>query len=203
MSNNRRIILASRSPRRASLLKQIGLQFEIVPPEVDERFDVKSSPEEHVMALSMKKAESVATNIDDGIVIGADTVVMLCNEILGKPVDAIDAKRMLERLSGRVHRVYTAFTIIDKPSGRAISDCEATDVEFRDLGKEEIDKYVASGAPLDKAGAYGIQDDYGAVFVKRICGCFYTVVGFPLAKFHSAFTKMMEYEFQKPRSSAK
>jgi len=190
MFPHKRIILASQSPRRAALLRQIGLEFEIITCDVDETVDGGLSPEEHVLKLSHQKASLVAADIDDGIIIGADTIVVLDGEILGKPTDAVDAKRMLQRMSGREHRVYTGFTLIEKPSQKTISEFEVTDVKFRELENDEIDEYVASGSPLDKAGAYGIQDDYGAVFVERVCGCFYTVVGFPLTKFYMALRKL-------------
>ncbi len=121
-----------------------------------------------------------------GIVVGADTIVVLGKRILGKPATRMDARRMLRGLSGKAHFVYTGFAILDAKTGRYHSEAVRTKVWFRSLTKAEIDQYVASGSPLDKAGAYGIQDDFGAVFVERIHGCFYNVVGFPLVRFYRA-----------------
>lgn len=191
MAPHKRIILASRSPRRAALLRQIGLEFDCVASNVDETVDDALTPEEHVLKLSYQKARVVAGAIDDGIIIGADTVVALDGRTLGKPTDAAEAKQMLRTLSGREHKVYTGFTLIEKPSQKVISEFEVTSVKFRILEEDEIDKYIASGSPLDKAGAYGIQDDFGAVFVERICGCYYTVVGFPLTRFYTALKRLL------------
>jgi septum formation protein len=183
----KRIVLASASPRRRNLLKQIGMQFSVDESNVPEDTAGYASPREIVLDLSRKKAVEVASRYDEALVIGADTIVVLDGEVLGKPVDAPDAARMLRLLSGRTHDVYTGFCIIEKPGGRSVRDFEKTSVTFRELGGEEIDAYVRSGSPLDKAGAYGIQDDFGAIFVERIDGCFYTVVGFPLTRFYMRF----------------
>ena len=192
MHISKKLILASRSPRRQLLLKQIGLSFEIRESGVDEGTADAMTPEQCVRFLSKKKAEAVARDENDAIVIGADTIVVLDGDMLGKPQDASDAARMLKRLSGRTHQVYTGFTLYDCSSGDTRSEVEVTSVTFRRLGEEEIDAYVLSGSPLDKAGAYGIQDDYGAVFVERIEGCFYNVVGFPLAKFYTTFLEFQQ-----------
>ncbi len=192
MAPHKRIILASRSPRRAALLRQIGLEFDCVASDVDETVDDALAPEEHVLKLSYEKASVVAGAVDDGIVVGADTVVVLDGRTLGKPTNGAEAKQMLRTLSGREHKVYTGFTLIEKPSQKAVSEFEVTSVKFRTLEEDEIDKYIASGSPLDKAGAYGIQDDFGAVFVERICGCYYTVVGFPLTRFYTALKRLLD-----------
>lgn len=181
----KKIILASRSPRRQILLRQLGLDFIVMESDIDENQDI-IKPIEHVTILSQKKASTVAKRIDDGLVIGADTIVVLDKEILGKPKDEKDAFTMLSALSGRTHEVYTGFTIHDRPSNNIINDFEITRVTFRQLSPIEIREYIASGSPMDKAGSYGIQDDYGAVFVEKIDGCFYNVVGFPLTKFYLA-----------------
>ncbi|CUU03580.1 septum formation protein [Candidatus Thermokryptus mobilis] len=181
---NKPIVLASASPRRQVLLKQIGLKFTVHPSGIDEDSIQSISPADHVLNLSKKKATEVAKKYDDAIIISADTIVVLEGEIINKPKDPNEAKQMLRKLSGKTHQVYTGFTILDTKTGRFISDFEVTDVKFRELSDEEIDEYVATGSPLDKAGAYGIQDDYGAVFVEKINGCFYNVVGFPLTKFY-------------------
>jgi septum formation protein len=178
------LILASQSPRRRLLLKQIGLKFSVRPSSVPEDVLDHESPEQNVKRIALAKALKVARRVKRGIVVGADTIVVLGNEILGKPRSAGEAKRMLRKLSGRQHVVYTGFALVDASTGRKIVDVERTKVKFRKLNAVEIDEYVASGSPMDKAGAYGIQDDYGAVFVERVEGCFYNVVGFPLTRFY-------------------
>ena len=134
------------------------------------------------MSLARRKAAAVAADISEGILIGADTIVVLNGAILGKPASEEEARVMLRLLSGRTHRVFTGFTIIDRPSDREVSEVEMTEVTFRELEEKEIAAYVRSGEAIDKAGAYGIQDA-SAVFAERINGCFYNVVGFPLAHF--------------------
>jgi septum formation protein len=179
----KRLILASSSPRRKILLRQTGLPFEAVDSNLVEEHPAGLPPPQLVQSLAVRKATIVARGATDAIVVGADTVVCIDGEILGKPRDAEDACAMLARLSGRTHTVHTGFALIDVPSHHTFVDAEQTAVTFRDLGEDEIGAYVGSGSPMDKAGAYGIQDDYGAVFVTRIEGCFYNVVGFPLARF--------------------
>ncbi len=178
----RSLVLASRSPRRLSLLTQIGLSPRVVSCDIPEDFDASLSPAQNAEQLARQKAECVAGNIKEGIVLGADTIVVINGQILAKPADADDAVRMLTMLSGQTHTVYTGFALIDKPSGKVRSGVEETHVTFRKIPRSEIVEYVQGGSPLDKAGAYGIQDDYGAVFVTRIEGCYYNVVGLPLAR---------------------
>jgi len=160
---------------------------------VREDIDVPQDPEQHTTILSQRKARAVASSVGDGIIIGADTIVVLDGRILNKPKDALDAARMLQALSDRWHEVYTGFTLVDRPSDFSVSAVERTRVKFRRLAIDEIDAYIQSGSPMDKAGAYGIQDDYGAVFVERIEGCFYNVVGFPLTRF---YLTMNEFQHQ-------
>ncbi|MDZ7339672.1 MAG: Maf family protein [candidate division KSB1 bacterium] len=190
----RPLILASASARRAQLLRLLGLDFAIVPSSVQEDNGSAQDPVQHVRELSLAKAQEVAARVPRGVVIGADTVVVLEGRILGKPADAEEARAMLAALSGRTHEVYTGFALVEKPGQRVLVDHEVTRVHFRTLSAEEIEAYVATGSPLDKAGAYGIQD-LSAIFVDRIEGCFYNVVGFPLAKFYVAcreFCRMKE-----------
>jgi len=179
------IILASASPRRAEILKKIGLTFSIRPSEVDEKDNDHLPPMDYAATLAQRKARAVASGIANGIVIGADTIVVLGKEILGKPVSETDAGEMLRKLSGKTHVVFTAFAIVDRPSNREIVEIEKTEVTFRPLQDEEINAYVRSGEAMDKAGAYGIQDA-SAVFAERLNGCFYNVVGFPLTRFYLA-----------------
>jgi septum formation protein len=185
------IILASRSPRRIHLLHQIGLSFTVQESGVDEHNSDGIAPEEVVRRLSLEKASRVAERLHDGIVIGADTIVVLDGKILGKPSSKGEAISMLSKLGGKTHTVFTGFAMIDVVSKKSYVDYEKTEVTFRRLSIEEIECYVESGSPMDKAGAYGIQDDYGAVFVERINGCFYTVVGFPLSKFYTSWNMFL------------
>jgi septum formation protein len=191
IDTKRKIILASKSPRRAQLLRQIGLDFSIEESAVEEAMETHLSPESVVRVLSLQKAEDVASRHPEAIVIGADTIVVLDGEKLGKPVSPREAEEMLGKLSGRTHEVYTGFALVDSSRKRNYIDFERTEVTFRRLRREEITAYVAGGSPMDKAGAYGIQDDFGAVFIERINGCYYTVVGFPLAKYYVAMEKFL------------
>jgi septum formation protein len=189
MQLSKPLILASRSPRRIALLRQIGLSPQVVPSNIAEEFDRGATPAENAVRLAHAKAVDVGRDVGNGLVIGADTIVVLDGDYLGKPDDERDAVRMLERLSGRTHVVVTGVSILDRPTDRSVSAYEETSVTFRNLPRGEIEAYVSQGTPMDKAGAYGIQDDYGAVFVSRVEGCYYNVVGLPLSKFHSMLQK--------------
>jgi septum formation protein len=184
MRLHKKLILASRSPRRQRLLEQVGLKAAVQPCDLEEIFDAALSPAENATILALAKAECVARNVGEGFVLGADTIVVLDGRMLGKPDNAADAVRMLQELSGKTHSVATGIALVDRPSNRHMTGVEITEVTFRDLPLDEIEEYVAGGSPLDKAGAYGIQDDYGAVFVTRIVGCYYNVVGLPLSRLH-------------------
>jgi septum formation protein len=183
------LVLASRSPRRIQLLRQIGIYPNVIPCDINEDFDLALTPSENAVVLALRKAREVARTINGAIVIGADTIVTLGGQMLGKPADVDDAVRMLEMLSGKTHVVHTGFALVDRPSDTYVTEVDETLVTFRKIPRSEIEEYVAGGSPLDKAGAYGIQDDYGAVFVSRIEGCFYNVVGLPLSSFYSALQK--------------
>ncbi len=187
-----KIILASRSPRRSALLRQMGFQFEIRSKEISESSVMVTDPIDRVIQLSRKKAEAVLVEVEDGLIVGADTIVCIDKKIFGKPKSPKEAKSMLQSLSGKTHEVFTGFTILET-GGRSVSDYEMTRVTFRKLDGWEIDDYVNSGEPLDKAGAYGIQDSSG-LFVDRIEGCFYNVVGFPLTRFYEALKKLFDRE---------
>lgn len=165
-------------------MRQMGAVFLVRPSSVDEQSVPTEHPAHYVQRLAFLKANDVCGSFDRGVVIGADTVVVLDGTILNKPVDAADARRMLGALSGRTHTVYTGVAVIDTASKRCVCDFEATEVTFRALDDAEIALYVAGGSPLDKAGAYGIQDDFGAVFIARIDGCYYNVVGLPLTRLY-------------------
>jgi septum formation protein len=174
------IILASNSPRRRELLAQIGLVFTVSPADVDESVLPGEAPEPYAVRLALDKARSAAMRAGKGIVIAADTIVVAGGAILGKPTDAEDARRMLKALSGRQHEVVTGLAVMDAATRRSSARTSVTKVWFRDLSEREINAYVATGEPLDKAGAYGIQER-GALMVERIEGCYSNVVGLPLS----------------------
>jgi len=169
-----RLVLASGSPRRRELLSQLGRPFDVVVPEVDEESRVDESPGDLVRRLALAKAEAVALSRPEAVVVGADTIVVLDGQIMGKPIDTADASRMLRLLSGRTHDVLTAVAVVP---GECVT--ERTAVTFRDLTGAEIDRYVATGEPLDKAGAYGIQG-LGGDLVSFIEGSWDNVVGLPM-----------------------
>ncbi|MBQ9603985.1 MAG: septum formation protein Maf [Firmicutes bacterium] len=181
-------ILASGSPRRQALLKQIGMDFEIITADVDESYEDGTPPDKIVSALSRRKGLAVYDKIKNGlsnetVIISADTLVALDNKVLGKPKDENEAFEMLSALSGRSHFVYTGVTLIYR-SKNGIKDMTFTDgaeVFFRDLDENEIKDYIATGEPMDKAGAYGIQER-GAVLAEKIHGDFYTIVGLPIVR---------------------
>lgn len=177
------LVLASQSPRRSSLLRHVGFTFTTISPNVDEEaVSTSLPPNEYVQQLArMKASRGAELTADQTIVIGSDTTVVLDGVILNKPLDEEHAVRMLQTLSGRTHTVYTgvALAVSGQPELTRVA-YSATDVTFRELDSEEIAAYVQSGSPMDKAGAYGIQDDFGAVFVSRVEGCYYTIVGLPL-----------------------
>ncbi len=172
------LVLASRSPRRQDLLASAGIPFIVRPADVDEAWLEGEAPSAHVERLARQKARAVSTGSEE-IVLGADTVVVVDGEILGKPADAADAVRMLRRLSGRDHQVLTGVCLKRGPLELVASEC--TTVRFAALSEEEIQTYVASGEPMDKAGAYAIQG-LASKFVERIEGCYFNVVGLPVAR---------------------
>ena len=176
------LILASASPRRAHLLRMLGVPFTVVPSGASEAMPEPVSPADHVVEISQRKAQAVAPRYRQELVLGADTVVVLDDDIIEKPVDSEDAARMLGRLSGETHRVFTGLTLIDTGSGRCLSDVAVTEVSLRSLSDEDIRRYVETGEPMDKAGAYAAQGR-ATVFIESVKGCFYNVVGLPLACF--------------------
>lgn len=184
------IYLASKSPRRKKLLNQINLDFQTVDIETPEVFKKNESPVDAVRRIAKEKLEE-AKKLVSGIIITADTIVVIDNEILGKPVDEKDAVRLLKKLNGRIHAVYTGYAIYNSAKNETVVGYERTYVTFRKLLTNEIEEYVESGSPMDKAGAYGIQDDYGAVFIDKINGCYYNVVGLPLAKIYQELLRIV------------
>ncbi len=196
----RRLVLASASPRRRELLSRLGIDFEVRVSKCEERTE-ETEPKAAVMDLAREKARAVARELEGScvisanenrtgtvasldataLVIGADTIVVLDQEILGKPKDAEDARRMLRELSGRSHHVYTGVSGIFLPEGREVTFAEETEVIVDHLSEEEIEAYLASGEPFDKAGAYGIQGLFGR-HVRGIVGDYFNVVGLPVHK---------------------
>ena len=173
-----RVVLASASPRRHELLTRLVLLFDVIPARIDE--DIDGPPEEQVTELAQTKSRAVAAH-EAGLIIGADTLVAMGDRIFGKPTDEEDARAMLRALSGRDHRVLTGLCVVDTSSGCEVMACETTVVSIRSIDPRELDAYVASGEPMDKAGAYAIQGR-GGLFVQRICGDYYNVVGLPLCR---------------------
>ena len=174
-----RVILASQSPRRRELLSRIFAEFEVMPSLAEEVAET-NAPAEYVKTLAKAKAEEVSSRVgEDALVIGSDTVVALDGKILEKPKDADDAFRMLSALSGRAHEVYTGVAL--SIGGKTLVEHEVTRVWFRDLAEDEISRYIASGEPMDKAGAYGIQEK-GAQLVRKIDGDYFNVVGLPVCR---------------------
>lgn len=174
-----KVILASASPRRQALLQQIGITPLVCPADFAEDSGTASQAQEVALHNASGKCAAVAAKMGDELpVIAADTIVVIDNVILGKPQDAAAAKAMLQRLSGRTHQVMTGVAVRYK--GQQLSKVCVTDVSFRQLTAEEIDAYIATGEPMDKAGAYGIQGR-GAVLVEKINGCYNNVVGLPLS----------------------
>lgn len=180
--NNKKVILASKSPRRKELLENIGLKFEILPSDIEEKIDNYTDFGDFVMQLAKMKGEHIAKNYEEAIVISSDTVVVIDGKILEKPKDREDAFKMLKMLSGNYHDVYTSIFVKDNYLKKEIVDFVKTKVKFSFLRDEIIEHYLDTGESFDKAGAYGIQG-YGSKFVEKIDGCFFSVMGFPVSLF--------------------
>jgi septum formation protein len=174
-----RIILASSSPRRADLLRTIGVEFEVVPSHVQERPHPDEAPADYITRLARAKAISIARHREQGLVIGADTIVVLDGRILGKPADEGEAGRMLRSLSGRWHAVMTGVALYDVATRQEVADYDKSLVRFGQMSEQEIRWYIKSGEPMDKAGGYGIQG-LASLFVEEIAGNYFNVVGLPL-----------------------
>lgn len=175
------------------------MEFEIVVSDVSEDIPPGTEPALVTETLARKKAEHVARHRPEALTLGADTIVVLDGEILGKPDTANEAAAMLRRLSDRTHTVYTGIALVHPPSSRLVTTSEATRVTFGAMDNDEIAAYVASGSPMDKAGAYGIQDDRGALFIERIDGDYYNVVGLPLRRLYrtlrESFSDLLACDF--------
>ncbi len=185
------IYLASKSPRRRKLLKQLNINFKSFTVDVNENISKTEKPAHIVKRLANEKLLKAKEKVKNGIIITADTIVVLDGKVIGKPTSTKNAKTILKKLSGRVHKVYTGFSVWNSDKNIIITDYEKTIVEFRNLFDREIDDYICGGSPMDKAGAYGIQDDIGAVFIKKINGCYYNVVGLPLTKIYQALINII------------
>lgn len=188
-----KLILASTSPRRQDLLARLDIPFEIVAPEHVEEVHQHESFAETCRRLAREKAQAVARRHPCDLVIGADTIVILDQQLLGKPVDENDARHMLQLLSGKTHLVKTAVALSVEAKAYQSDILETTEVTFHPLNDAEIDRYVHQYRPLDKAGAYGIQD-WSGVFVLGLKGCYHNVVGFPLASFYQHLKATGLYE---------
>ncbi len=185
--DNIEIILASRSPRRAFLLKQVGLTFRQIPSHIEELLN-DMDPEEFVLHYAQKKAEEIKKNYSNELIIGADTIVVLDNTIIGKPQHQDHACEILSMLSGKCHEVYTGVSVLFED--RIIKDIAKTKVFFNKLSQNDIREYVKTGEPIDKAGAYGIQG-YGSQFIDTIEGCYFNVMGFPIPLFYNMCTQLI------------
>ena len=195
-----RVVLASSSPRRQQLLNLIGISHEVRPANIDESMRTREAPRRHAERLAREKAGSIATRDPDLVTIGADTVVVVNRKVLGKPKDEAEARHMLAQLSGREHTVITAIAVARGKKLR--SSIEEVRVKFRRLRDDEIEAYVATGEPMDKAGAYGIQG-YGATIVERIEGDYFAVMGLPLVRLTSLMRDLgVRYRFGEPLSVA-
>ncbi|MCF7886367.1 MAG: Maf family protein [Candidatus Marinimicrobia bacterium] len=179
---NKKIVLASRSPRRRDIFKMIGLNFEISPSNYQEDQTPNKTPEELAKFHSLLKSKEVAARYNDAWIIGADTIVVLGKKILEKPQDRSEAKRMLKKLSDQTHKVMTGYTIMNSNNNKYLLSSETTQVLFQKLSEKMIEHYLDNYHYNDKAGSYAIQD-FSALFVKNINGCFYNVVGFPVSAF--------------------
>jgi len=176
---NEKLVLASRSPRRAEILSAVGWAFEIIAADIDEKRYEFESAVPYVRRLDQTKAETVAKNLSTGLVLGADTVVLVDEKILGQPSDAEDARRMLKLLSGRWHEVLTAVALLRADVNRSSIDHLKTRVRFAEMSDAEIDWYVETGEPMDKAGAYAVQGG-AAFFIEEIQGDYFNIVGLPM-----------------------
>lgn len=186
-----KIYLASKSPRRKKLLEQINLHPEILYCHFNEEYHANQKPSTIAKKLALQKLEEAKKRNKKGILITADTIVVIKEKILGKPDSIRQAVSMLKNLSGKKHFVYTGFCVFNSLNGNMINDYEKTEVTFRKLKESEIKEYVTGGSPMDKAGAYGIQDDFGEIFIEKINGCYNNVVGLPLTKVYQAILKAL------------
>ena len=189
-----RVILASASPRRRDLLTMVGIAHEVIPADVDETYGAGEVPRAHAERLAREKASVLAARAPDAVIIAADTIVVVDGDVLGKPRDADEAARMLRRLAGRTHTVFTAVAVAR--GAKLLSGVEEVGVTFRPLDDATITSYVATGEPMDKAGAYGIQG-YGAAIVERIDGDYFAVMGLAIGRMLALLRELgFRYDFR-------
>ena len=188
---NFKIILASASPRRKTILSQVDLDFTIEPSNINEDFSIELLPKAFCEHWAREKANDIAKSHSDKLIIGADTIVKIDDKILGKPKNYKESFAMLKSLSGKTHQVLTGVSLIHLDSRIDFTFNESTDVSFCILTDEEINKYIDEYKPYDKAGSYGIQDGF-SVYVEKINGCFYNVMGFPISRFHKFYKAIKE-----------
>ena len=189
-----RVILASASPRRRDLLTMVGIAHEVIPADVDETYGPEEVPRAHAERLAREKASVLAARAPDAVIIAADTIVVVDGDVLGKPRDAHEAARMLRRLAGRTHTVFTAVAVAR--GAKLLSGVEEVGVTFRPLDDATITSYVATGEPMDKAGAYGIQG-YGAAIVERIDGDYFAVMGLAIGRMLALLRELgFRYDFR-------
>jgi len=179
VTNNLKLVLASASPRREEILKKLNLKFTIVPAKIEEEKFRSSDPIKLVKTLALEKAKSVSELVEEAIVIAADTVVVCDGKILGKPEDEADAKKMLQYLSSNQHQVITGVAVLNSQTKESHVDHNITDVKMITMTENEIDNYIETGEPMDKAGSYAIQG-FGGLFIEEIKGSYYSVVGLPI-----------------------
>jgi septum formation protein len=194
------IILASESPRRKQLLDQIDIKCTVIPSEIEEEKPKRENPMDYAVRLASAKASAIAKTHPDGLVIGADTIVVLNDEILGKPADRNDAIRILSKLSGKTHTVITGVSIQSINHKVASDFYEETTVSFKNINDSYIYKYIDTYKPFDKAGSYGIQDPF-TVWIRSINGCFFNVMGFPLSSFFERFRTIISQIDNKKRNT--
>ena len=188
---NFKIILASASPRRKTILSQVDLDFTIETSNINEDFSIELLPKAFCEHWAREKANDIAKSHSDKLIIGADTIVKIDDKILGKPKNYKESFAMLKLLSGKTHQVLTGVSLIHLDLGIDFTFNESTDVSFCFLTDEEINKYIDKYKPYDKAGSYGIQDGF-SVYVEKINGCFYNVMGFPISRFHKFYKAIKE-----------
>ena len=190
MENRIKKILASKSPRRIEILKMIGLDFDIAPSELDEKREINLKGKLFAEYWSKEKAKLISNQYPDSLVIGADTIVVFNDQLLGKPKDKNDSKNMIEMLSGNTHEVITGVTLICKNKQISNTFSESTYVSVRKIPSNQINFYIDNYKTTDKAGSYGIQEWF-SIWIKKIDGCYYNVMGLPISRFHSEYSEII------------
>jgi len=190
MKSEDKKILASKSPRRIEILKMIGLDFDIAPSKLDEKIKINLTGKSFSEYWSKEKAKLISNQYPDSLVIGADTIVIFNNQILGKPKDKKDSKNMLKKLSGNMHQVITGVTLICKNKQISKTFSESTKVFVRKIPNDEIDFYIDNYNTSDKAGSYGIQEWF-SIWIEKINGCYYNVMGLPISKFYKEYSEII------------